>query len=95
LNNLGKEVQNMVEKGVGCGRPTGAVVGEQAPEKDVGEKEMHEREVKTMASVKVGGKAPDFEAPAYYKGEFTTVKLSDHLGKWVILCFYPGDFTFV
>ncbi len=22
-------------------------------------------------------------------------KLSDYLGKWVALCFYPGDFTFV
>ena len=23
------------------------------------------------------------------------VKLSDYIGKWVVLCFYPGDFTFV
>jgi hypothetical protein len=85
----------MAEKKVGCGRPTGAVVGEEAPEGNAEEKEMHERGGKAMSSVKVGGKAPDFEAPAYYKGDFTTVKLSDHLGKWVILCFYPGDFTFV
>ncbi len=48
-----------------------------------------------MAGVKVGAKAPDFQAPAYYKGKFTTVKLSDSLGHWVMLCFYPGDFTFV
>jgi len=48
-----------------------------------------------MSSVKVGTKAPDFEAPAFYKGEFGQVKLSDYLGKWVVLCFYPGDFTFV
>jgi len=47
------------------------------------------------AIAKVGVKAPDFEAPAYYKGGFTSVKLSDFLGKWVLLCFYPGDFTFV
>lgn len=85
----------MAEKGVGCARPTGAVVGEEAPDRGAEEKKMHEGEGKTMMTVKVGGKAPDFEAPAYYKGEFTTVKLSDHLGKWVILCFYPGDFTFV
>jgi len=45
--------------------------------------------------IQVGRPAPDFEAPAYHKGEFTSVKLSDHLGKWVVLCFYPGDFTFV
>ena len=39
--------------------------------------------------------APDFTAPAYHQGKFTQVKLSDQLGKWVVLCFYPGDFTFV
>jgi peroxiredoxin (alkyl hydroperoxide reductase subunit C) len=48
-----------------------------------------------MTTVKVGGKAMDFTAPAYHKGGFTEVKLSDYLGKWVLLCFYPGDFTFV
>lgn len=49
----------------------------------------------TRMGVTVAMKAPDFTAPAYLKGKFTTVKLSDHLGKWVVLCFYPGDFTFV
>ena len=51
------------------------------------------KEVKSM--VTVGKKAPDFTAPAYQKGKFINVKLSDYLGKWVVLCFYPGDFTFV
>ena len=45
--------------------------------------------------IKVGKKAPDFTAPGYHKGKFISTKLSDHLGKWVLLCFYPGDFTFV
>jgi len=45
--------------------------------------------------IQVGKPAPDFVSPAYHKGAFTNVKLSDHLGKWVVLCFYPGDFTFV
>jgi len=45
--------------------------------------------------IQVGQKAPDFVSPAYHKGKFTTEKLSDHLGKWTVLCFYPGDFTFV
>ena len=36
------------------------------------------------------------EATAYVAGEgFKNVKLSDHRGQWVVLCFYPGDFTFV
>ena len=46
-------------------------------------------------TARVGQKAPDFTAPAYYRGGFTNVKLSDYLGKWVLVCFYPGDFTFV
>jgi peroxiredoxin (alkyl hydroperoxide reductase subunit C) len=48
-----------------------------------------------LRMIKVGQKAPDFVAPAYHKGKFVNFKLSDHLGKWVLLCFYPGDFTFV
>jgi alkyl hydroperoxide reductase subunit AhpC len=27
--------------------------------------------------------------------EGSATRLSDYLGKWVVLCFYPGDFTFV
>jgi peroxiredoxin (alkyl hydroperoxide reductase subunit C) len=81
----------MSENEVGCARPTGAVVGENA----VQEKEEISVKETTMLSAKVGTKAPDFEAPTYYKGDFTSVKLSNFLGKWVLLCFYPGDFTFV
>ena len=44
---------------------------------------------------KVGKPAPDFEAAAYIDGGFKNIKLSDYKGKWVVLCFYPGDFTFV
>jgi alkyl hydroperoxide reductase subunit AhpC len=43
----------------------------------------------------VGNKAPSFKAKAFHKGEFKTVSLEDYEGKWVIVCFYPGDFTFV
>jgi len=51
------------------------------------------KEIKMVA--KVGKKAPDFEATAFVDGEFKNIKLSDYKGKWVVLCFYPGDFTFV
>ena len=56
---------------------------------------VHELIKKEQAMIKVGQKAPDFIAPGYHKGAFVNVKLSDYLGKWVLLCFYPGDFTFV
>ena len=49
-----------------------------------------------MDVARVGKKAPDFEASAYVSGEgFKNVRLSDYQGEWVVLCFYPGDFTFV
>ena len=44
---------------------------------------------------RVGQPAPDFEAAAFVNGGFKNIKLSDYRGKWVVLCFYPGDFTFV
>jgi len=83
----------MAEEQIGCARPTGSIVGaEKSVEKTEDAIQPQEAE---MVQVRVGAKAPDFEAPAYQKGKFTQVKLSDYLGKWVLLCFYPGDFTFV
>lgn len=84
----------MADGVVGCARPTGAVVGEEPGDVQgsPSDEKRHEAEVSTTM---VGRKAPDFAAPAYHRGSFKQVKLSDHLGKWVVLCFYPGDFTFV
>jgi len=84
----------MKELKIGCGKPTGAVVGKAEEVQRTMEKAEMGKEG-TMATVRVGGKAPDFEAPAYHEGKFGQIKLSDYLGKWMILCFYPGDFTFV
>ncbi|OMJ08981.1 Peroxiredoxin, partial [Smittium culicis] len=39
--------------------------------------------------------APQFTAEAVIDGEFKTVSLSDYKGKYVVLFFYPLDFTFV
>lgn len=44
---------------------------------------------------KVGQKAPDFEVPGLYNDEIKNFRLSDYRGRWVVLFFYPGDFTFV
>ncbi len=49
----------------------------------------------TGVIAQVGKPAPDFEASAFVGGGFKNVRLSDYKGKWVVLCFYPGDFTFV
>lgn len=54
------------------------------------------REATRMNTARVGQQAPDFEASAYVSGEgFKNVRLSNYHGEWVVLCFYPGDFTFV
>jgi peroxiredoxin (alkyl hydroperoxide reductase subunit C) len=82
------------EGGVSCARVTSSVSGSEAGQEQGASQASPQQEVKKM-SVQVGQKAPDFTAPAYYKGGFTSVKLSDFAGKWVMLCFYPGDFTFV
>jgi len=85
---MGEEIE------VGCARPTGGPVGEPIETEPLtSEPEKVVKEVSSM--IKVGKKAPDFTAPGYHKGKFISTKLSDHLGKWVLLCFYPGDFTFV
>jgi hypothetical protein len=80
------------EMEVGCARPTGGPVGEtgQAPNDKEPQPAKERRPM-----IQVGKKAPDFVAPAYQQGKFVSVKLSEYLGKWVLLCFYPGDFTFV
>ncbi len=49
----------------------------------------------SMVQARVGKPAPDFELSAFHEGGFKNVRLSAHKGKWIVICFYPGDFTFV
>jgi peroxiredoxin (alkyl hydroperoxide reductase subunit C) len=83
----------MTEDPLSCTEPTqgpitpqnGEILQNNQPQKE---------EVPRMA-VQVGKPAPDFESVAYIDGGFKNIKLSDFKGQWVVLCFYPGDFTFV
>ncbi len=45
--------------------------------------------------LQIGDKIPDFELDAYHNDEIKKVKFSRIRGKWIVLVFYPGDFTFV
>jgi NADH-dependent peroxiredoxin subunit C len=45
--------------------------------------------------VNINDKAPDFTEDAYMDDEIKKISLSDYKGKWVVLFFYPADFTFV
>jgi hypothetical protein len=77
----------------GCVKPAaGPLVKAPAP----AESQPLPKEVAEMTIARTGQEAPDFEATAYVAGEgFKSIKLSDYRGRWVVLCFYPGDFTFV
>jgi peroxiredoxin (alkyl hydroperoxide reductase subunit C) len=78
----------------GCARPTGGPIEEEAAEASASAPSTAPI-VQERKMIHVGRKVPDFKAAGYHKGAFVEVKLSDYLGKWVLLCFYPGDFTFV
>lgn len=74
----------------GCSQPKKQV---KVNENEEVKEEKNEEEISTM--VKVGQEAPNFELAGYHKGEFKQFSLEEFRGKWVLLCFYPGDFTFV
>nr|MBP7322770.1 redoxin domain-containing protein [Deltaproteobacteria bacterium] len=46
-------------------------------------------------SMHIGKKAPDFSGEAFHLGQTRIVRISDYHGKWVLLFFYPADFTSV
>ncbi|MEK7602153.1 MAG: redoxin domain-containing protein [Patescibacteria group bacterium] len=45
--------------------------------------------------VQIGEVIPDYEFEIFHKDDQKTVKFSDYRGKWLVVMFYPGDFTFV
>lgn len=45
--------------------------------------------------MRVGETVPDYEFETYYKDEVRPMKFSDFRGKWLVVMFYPADFTFV
>lgn len=49
----------------------------------------------TPSLAQVGEKAPVFSMEGYYKGEIRRFSMEEYEGKWIILFFYPLDFTFV
>lgn len=43
----------------------------------------------------IGQKIPDFEMDVFHQNEIKKIHFSDYQGQWVVLIFYPADFTFV
>ena len=82
----------MAGKSEGCVTPTkGPIVAEANISKEAPQVK---QEVK-MPLARVGKTAPDFELSGFLNGGFKNFRLSDLKGKWIVICFYPGDFTFV
>jgi len=74
----------------GCQRPpVKKATPENVPTAETAVKEAKPR------MVKVGKPAPELTAPGFYNGKFMNFSLAEYRGKWVLLCFYPGDYTFV
>ncbi len=48
-----------------------------------------------VSLAKVGAMAPNFTVNAYQNNEIKKISLADYKGKWIILFFYPADFTFI
>ena len=48
-----------------------------------------------MSALQVGDKAPDFKATGVLKGAVGDYSLAAYNGKWLVLFFYPADFTFI
>jgi AhpC/TSA family protein len=85
----------MPELSDGCVQPARGVIVPESESATPAMGAMPRQEVRKV-SARVGKEAPDFEASAFVAGEgFKPVRLSDHKGKWIVVCFYPGDFTFV
>lgn len=82
----------MGETGYSCVQPAKGVI---APDMEPAPSEAQPEKGEVKMQARVGKPAPDFEANAFVDGDFKTIKLSDYKGQWVVLCFYPGDFTFV
>ncbi len=77
----------------GCVKPSKGPILDEAP----GDASPAAQPVKEKAKMtaRVGKPAPDFELSAFFGEGFKNVRLSEYKGKWIVLCFYPGDFTFV
>lgn len=84
----------MAELKDGCIEPA---KGPLIPESTQGEQSRSPQSSGRVSMIaRVGKPALDFEATAFVRDYgFKPIKLSDYKGQWIVLCFYPGDFTFV
>lgn len=57
--------------------------------------EFHDSLHEFTSEVQIGETIPDYEFEAFQNNKVVPMKFSDLRGKWLVIFFYPGDFTFV
>lgn len=82
----------MAQPKEGCGKPTRGPI---APAATAAAPAAQPAQEVTGMTTRVGKEAPDFEVSAHIGTGFKNIKLSDYKGKRIVLCFYPGDLTYV
>ena len=45
--------------------------------------------------LRVGDRAPDFTSPGIFQGKVSDYSIKNYKEKWLVLFFYPADFTFI
>lgn len=83
----------MPDKADGCVKPSKGPILQGSASAET--RQSVEKTEVTMVQARVGKPAPDFELSAFIGNGFKNIRLSDYKGKWIVICFYPGDFTFV
>jgi len=48
-----------------------------------------------MALARIGDRAPDFKVPGFFRGDVAEYSLARYRSRWLVLFFYPADFTFI
>lgn len=48
-----------------------------------------------MTLLRIGDRAPDFQLTGILRGQVSDYSLAAHKGQWLVLFFYPADFTFI
>ena len=87
--------QDKTKDSESCVKPAKGPLGVAGPEGSPASPGFNPGRATMAPRARVGKPAPDFEAAAYMDGRFKNIRLSDYKRQWVVLCFYPGDFTFV
>ncbi len=77
----------------GCATPSKGPIT--ATQEEPTESTQQPKKEVSMVEARVGKPAPDFELTGFLGDGFKNFRLSDYKGKWIVVCFYPGDFTFV